>query len=189
MSYLPTYHYHYLISCLIFLPDINIIISYLLSSTYNFHFHLFSYLSTSHYHYLVLSLIFPPDINGQSLPHGDIHSSYCCLKHKVNLFCFETPQDFDVLFWNTTIWGCFVLKHSKMMVESTLETGRQMVVSSIWRIVFFVPRSSLWFQSAIMWEKFIFCWRHNIAELACFESLVLSRQRWNLSMPSLPATV
>ena len=93
-------------------------ISYLLSSHLQFSFpSLISYLSTSYYHHLVLSLIFPPDINGQSLPHGDIHSSYCCLKHMVNLYCFETQQDFDVIFWNTTIWGCFVLKHNKMMVE------------------------------------------------------------------------
>ena len=99
MSYLPTYHYHYIILCLIFLPDINIIISYLLSSHLQFSFpSLISYLSTSYYHHLVLSLIFPPDINGQSLPHGDIHSSYCCLKHMVNLYCFETQQDFDVIF-------------------------------------------------------------------------------------------
>ena len=154
-------------------------ISYLLSSHLQFSFpSLISYLSTSYYHHLVLSLIFPPDINGQSLPHGDIHSSYCCLKHMVNLYCFETQQDFDVIFWNTTIWGCFVLKHNKMMVESTLETVWEMVVSSTWRIVLFVPRSSLclgWFHSAIMWEKSVLCWRHNIAELACFEYWVLSR--------------
>ena len=148
MSYLPTCHYHYLILCLIFLPAS--LISYL--RTYNFHFHHLSRIfPPPYYHHLVLSLIFPPDINGQSLPHGDIHSSYCCLKHMVNLYCFETQQDFDVIFWNTTIWGCFVLKHNKMMVESTLETVWEMVVSSTWRIVLFVPRSSLWFHSATMW--------------------------------------
>ena len=44
MSYLPTYHYHYIL-CLIFLPAS--LISYL--RTYNFHFH-------------HLSRIFPPHI-------------------------------------------------------------------------------------------------------------------------------
>ena len=103
------------------------------------------------------------------------HDFVLFLQHKVSLFCFETQQYKAVLFQNTTRWYCFILKHNKMMVESTLETGWEMVVSSTWRIVLFVPRSSLWFHSAVMWEKFIICWRHNIAELACFESSVLWR--------------